>query len=281
MYDVVIVGNGPAGISCALTARRRNLKTAILSNSIKSNLLWKTDQIDNYPGMPMVSGAAMLESFEKQALDMGVEIKTGLVRQIMKNEDIFMLLQGDDIIEAKSVVLCLGVAKPKYIEGESMLIGNGVSYCATCDAMFYKNKSIAVISENEDGVEEANFLKDIVGSINYFVIKKHDMSELNKDIKILDKKVIKISKESSLVKLEFNDGFKEYDGVFVFRSAVSIENLIFGLETSGAYINTDKNMATNIDGLYAAGDCTGQPLQIAKAVGEGNIAALSVAKYLK
>ncbi|NMD37305.1 MAG: FAD-dependent oxidoreductase, partial [Christensenellaceae bacterium] len=178
MYDVVIVGNGPAGISCALTARRRNLKTAILSNSIKSNLLWKTDQIDNYPGMPMVSGVEMLETFEKQALDMSVEIKTGLVRQIIKNEDIFMLLQGDDIIESKAVVLCLGIAKPKYFDGESELIGNGISYCATCDAMFYKGKNIAVISENEDGVEEANFLNNVVGSIDYFSIKKHDLKEI-------------------------------------------------------------------------------------------------------
>ncbi|NMD37445.1 MAG: FAD-dependent oxidoreductase [Christensenellaceae bacterium] len=97
----------------------------------------------------------------------------------------------------------------------------------------------------------------------------------------MDKKINKISKNDNLIKLHFENDTKEYDGVFIFRSAISIENLIFGLESSGAYINVDKNMATNIEGLYAAGDCTGQPLQIAKAVGEGNIAALSVAKYLK
>lgn len=276
MYDLAIIGLGPAGISCAITAKQRNLNVIILGQSINTNPLWKTT-ITNYPGFEKIEGKDLLNRLQDQVINAEIEIKKGLVRQVIKDEN-FMILQGDNIIEAKSVAICVGISRPKSLDGEDELLGDGISYCATCDAMFYKNKNIAVLSEFEGGVEEANFLNNVVGSVEYFPLKKHDYSELDKKIKVKEIKVSNISKNNNqlLINQEHN-----YDGVFIFRSSVSISSLIENLEMKNNYIVVDRQMKTNIDGLFAAGDCTGLPLQLPKAVGEGNIAALSIASYLR
>lgn len=276
MYDVAIVGSGPAGYSAAITARMRNASCVVIAPGEQSGWLYKAHQVLNYPGLPGTSGKLLLDTFGRQAIDLGATLSFGLVRQILYNSGLFMLLVDNNIIEAKTVILAMGAKRPKLLEGEESLVGNGVSYCATCDGMFYRNKAIAVIGMAEQGVHEANFLMTLTGSLNYYPLAKHDMSALDGRIRVMDETPNALKKADGMVYV--NDS--PYDGVFIIRPAVALSQLLPNLAVEGPFIPVNRLMETNLPGVYAAGDCTGQPLQVAKAVGEGNIAAISACEYI-
>lgn len=280
MYDIAIVGRGPAGLSCAMTARMRGLETLIVGPAHNASWLARTEEIDNYPGLPKVSGAKLLEIFTEQALSMGAETRDGLVRQILPTDQGFMLLIDSEIAEARTVLLAMGAARPKLLPGEEELLGSGVSYCATCDGMLYRGKKLAVLSASEEGAEETLFLEKLAGGIDYYALKKHPTDALPKTVGIMPETPRALSRTDKGICLEADGQTRCYDGVFIFRSAVSLGMLLPDLTTDGSFIPVDRGMHTNLDGVYAAGDCTGKPLQVAKAVGEGNVAAISAAEYL-
>ena len=139
-YDLLIIGAGPAAWSCAMTARQRGLTTAVACAQSATSWLQRAERIDNYPGLPQISGKELLSRFRAQAADMGVVIIEQLARQIMPSGDIYMTLVGNDIIESRAIVLAMGAARPKLLPGEEELLGRGVSWCGTCDGMFYRGK---------------------------------------------------------------------------------------------------------------------------------------------
>lgn len=280
MTDIAIIGKGPAGWSCAMTARMRGLSATVIAPEKDSGWLSTAERIDNYPGLPQISGRAMLDCFREQALAMGAEERNGLVRQIMPLNDRFMLLVENDILEAGSVVLAMGAARPTLLPGEQELLGQGVSYCATCDGMFYRGKRIAVMSATEQGVEETHFLAGLAGALDYYCLKAHNTDALPEAVTLRSGKPVAISRSEEGLVLTTDQGSCSYDGIFVFRAAMPLGMLLADLDTEGSFIPVDREMKTNIPGVFAAGDCTGQPLQIAKAVGEGNIAAISAAAFL-
>ena len=280
MTDIAIIGKGPAGWSCAMTARMRGLTATVIAPRNDTGWLRTAERIDNYPGMPQISGKAMLDCFREQALAMGAEELHGLVRQIMPMKDRFMLLVENDVMEAGAVVLAMGAARPKLLPGEEENLGRGVSYCATCDGMFYRGKRIAVLSGAAQGVEESRFLAGLVGSMDYYSLKPHDLEELPSLAVRRDAKPTAITRKEDTLVLCTDQGEESYDGIFIFRAAMPLNMLLAQLETEGSFIPVDRGMQTNVPGVFAAGDCTGQPLQIAKAVGEGNIAAISAAAFL-
>lgn len=280
MYDIAIVGGGPAAWSAAITGRMRNLKVSVLMSPDGDSWLHRTERIENYPGMPMISGKEMLSVFEAQGKDLGAEVIKGTVRQIMPMGESFMLLCGNEVIDAKTVILAMGAARPKTLPGEDELVGQGISYCGTCDGMFYREKEVIVLSSGSQGVEEANFLAGLASKVDYYSLKKHTTEELNGDIIVHEEKPLAIEKTEGKIQLITKSESILADGLFIFRPAVALGQLIPGLETTGAFIKVDRRMETKLPGVYAAGDCTGQPLQIAKAVGEGNIAAISAAEYM-
>lgn len=281
MYDIAIIGKGPAGWSCAMTARMRGLSALVVAPRTDDGWLKRAERIDNYPGLPAVSGSSLLSSFANQALAMGAVEREGLVRQIMPNGEAFMLLVENDVIEAKTVVLAMGAARPKLLSGEEELIGRGVSYCATCDGMLYRGKNVAVLSSGAQGVSEARFLSTLAGKVDYYSLKPHDAGELPEIVTIMKDKPVSLGSEGAGVTLKTDAGDRVYDGVFIFRAAMPLNMLLAQLETSGSFIPVDRRMATNVPGVFAAGDCTGQPLQVAKAVGEGNVAAISAAEHIQ
>ncbi len=280
MLDIAIIGKGPAGWSCAMTARMRGLSATVIAPQNDTGWLRTAERIDNYPGMPQISGKAMLDCFREQALAMGAEEKHGLVRQIMPMKDRFMLLVENDVMEAGAVVLAMGAARPKLLPGEEENLGRGISYCATCDGMFYRGKRIAVLSASLQGVEESRFLAGLVGSMDYYSLKPHNLEELPALANRKDTKPLSVSRDENGLVLTTDQGEEGYDGIFIFRAAMPLNMLLADLKTEGSFIPVDREMQTNVPGVFAAGDCTGQPLQIAKAVGEGNIAAISAAAYL-
>jgi len=280
MTDIAIVGKGPAGWSCAMTARMRGLQAVVIAPQNDTGLLRSAERIDNYPGMPQVSGGAILDTFREQALALGADERHGLVRQIMPLGESFMLLVENDVLEAKAVVLAMGAARPVLLPGEEEQLGRGVSYCATCDGMFYRGKRIAVLSASLQGVEETHFLAGLASEVDYYCLKRHQTDGLDANVTLMDEKSVSIGRDDAGVTLTTNQATHCYDGIFIFRAAVPLNMLLADLKTEGSYIPVDRQMRTNLPGVFAAGDCTGKPLQVPKAVGEGNVAAISAAEWI-
>lgn len=280
MTDIAIVGKGPAGWSCAMTARMRGLQAVVIAPQNDTGLLRSAERIDNYPGMPQVSGEAILDTFREQALALGAEERHGLVRQIMPLGESFMLLVENDVLEAKAVVLAMGAARPVLLPGEEEQLGRGVSYCATCDGMFYRGKRIAVLSASLQGVEETHFLAGLAASVDYYSLKRHQTDGLDSNVTLLNEKPVSIGRDDAGVTLTTDQATHCYDGIFIFRAAMPLNMLLADLKTEGSYIPVDRQMRTNLPGVFAAGDCTGKPLQVPKAVGEGNVAAISAAEWI-
>lgn len=280
MTDVAIVGKGPAGWSCAMTARMRGLNVVVIAPQNDNCLLKKAERVDNYPGMPLVSGQKLLDLFREQAIELGAEERFGLVRQIMPLGESFMLLVENEVVEAKSVVLAMGAARPKLLPGEEELVGQGISYCATCDGMFYRGKKIAVLSSSDQGAEETGFLTGLAEYVDYYMLKRHQIDKLDSKAVVINEKPISVSRTDAGIVVATEQTSRSYDGVFVFRTALPLNMLMAELKTEGSYIPVDRQRRTNIPGVFAAGDCTGKPLQVPKAVGEGNIAAISAAEWI-
>ena len=281
MVDIAIIGKGPAGWSCGMTARMRGLTAVVIAPLNDSGLLRSAERIDNYPGMPSISGERMLDGFRSQALELGVEERNGLVRQIMPNgDDGFMLLVENDVLEAKTIVLAMGAARPVLLPGEEEQLGRGVSYCATCDGMFYRGKRIAVLSASVQGVEETAFLSSLAAHVDYYQLKKHAADGMADNVSIIPEKPVSIGRDDAGLTLTTDQAAHCYDGIFIFRQAMPLGMLLADLKTEGSFIPVDRGMRTNIPGVFAAGDCTGKPLQVPKAVGEGNIAAISAAEFI-
>lgn len=271
---VLIIGAGPAGVSAALTLRMRNIEATILHTG--KTALGKAHRVDNYPGLPQLSGKEMEEIFRRQCEDAGVKYHMGLARMIQKTRKGFMVLAGEEILKADAVLLCTGIGRLSLIEGEEALVGQGVSYCATCDGMLYRGGSVAVIAQDASFAEDVHFLQDIC-QVDYYQERKHEspagvMACEGRPVRLAateDHKVLLVTKESE----------KIYDCVFILRPAVALSQLLPSLKTAGSAILVDEHMRTNIPGVFAAGDVTGEPYQMARAVGQGNVAALAIASY--
>lgn len=278
--DMLIIGSGPAAWSCAITARQRDLSVVVAAAVSETSWLQRAEQIDNYPGLPGVSGRELLRVFRQQAVDAGVRVADALARQVSPAGKLYMTLCGNDIIESRSVVLAMGASRPKMLPGESELLGQGVSWCGTCDGMFFRGKKVAVLSAWRGGVEEAEFLHGLCSQVDYYTMAGHALPA-DPPFALREGKPVELKRAQGGIEVVTDLGGERYDGVFIFRPAVAPDALLPGLHTEGAFIQVDRRMATNLPRVYACGDCTGQPLQIAKAVGEGNVAAISAAEDLQ
>ena len=276
MYDIAVIGAGPAGYSAAINARKREKSVIVLGQN--TGWLSRAESIENYPGMPGVSGQQMLSVMAEQAKNMGAELRAGVVHQVINMGESFALSLGADFVEAKKVILATGAKQPRLLPGEERLLGRGVSYCGTCDGMLYRGRNVAVIGEGAEAVSEANFLMSLCQSVTYF--GKAD-DALDARIQVRQEKVSEIIGDMRAQGLVVGGEEMPFDGVFIFREAMALSSLMPGLEMDGAFIRVDRQMRTSLPGVFAAGDCTGLPLQVAKAVGEGCIAALCACQEMK
>ncbi len=270
VVDIIIIGAGPAGLSAAVNALARGKTVRIFSNG--ENYLSKAEQVDNYLGFYNVSGKELMDTFREHAQAMGIKTESGKVVNILPLGDTFMVNINGEIAETKKVILAMGISKIKELPGESKLLGSGISYCATCDGMLYRGKNAIVWDQSKDAWEEANFLQSIGVNVT-FVSKKPRPENLGDDIKYINDTVKEVIGENTVESVKTGNEIINIDAVFMLRDAVAPTALVDGLELDGNFISVNKNMETNIPGLYAAGDITGKPLQLSKAVSEGLIAA--------
>lgn len=277
LVDIIIIGAGPAGLSAAVNALTRGKTVRIFSN--RENYLSKAERVDNHLGFYHVSGKELMDKFKEHAEAMGIKIEGGKVVNILPLGDSFMVNINGEIAETKKVLLAMGMSKVKELPGEAKLLGNGVSYCATCDGMLYRGKNVVVWDQSDDAWEEANFLQSIGVNVT-FISKKHKQENLSNDVKFINGNVTEIIGDTSVEAVNTGKEIIKTDAVFMLRDAVAPTALIDGLELKGNFINVDRNMETNIKGVYAAGDITGKPLQLSKAVSEGLIAAQHAALQL-
>lgn len=280
MYDVAIIGGGPAALSAGINCRQRNKSVCVFGRELDSSLLFAAEKVNNYLGMLDLSGEEMLNQFYSHAMKSGVEFQACKVTQILNVGESYMINADNNFIEAKVVILTTGLSKSRGIPGEMEYLGKGVSYCATCDGMLYRNKKVIVVSENEEGEAEANFLADVCKEVLYLPLYA-PVSHLKESVIVLSEKPKAVFGEDGKVSgLETTASTLNCDGIFFAKNTMPPESLLFGLETDGRNIVVNRNMETNLPRVYAAGDCTGAPYQVAKAVGEGLIAALAAATAL-
>ena len=265
MYDLIVVGGGAAGTSAALTARNRGKTVAVVANPVETSSMYKAERMDNFPGMPSVSGQEMAAAFRTQLEESGAEIIAGRALSVVPMGGSFGVAVGSDFYECRAVILAPGITREKLYPGEAEYLGRGVSYCATCDGMLYRGKTVALIGGSEEARHDAEFLRGIGCNVLHF--KENLRYEIRGGMKA--DTLIAGSEEHPV------------DGVFIIKDSISVSKLIDGLEYENGAIVTKRDMSTSIPGVFACGDCTGKPYQLAKAAGEGNIAALSACEYVK
>jgi len=278
ILDIAIIGCGPAGLSAAINAKIRNKRVQVFGAEVCSPKLESAPWVENYLGLPL-SGPELGQRYLKHFTDMGLTILRNRVDTIVSTGSGFMLAAKGDIFEARSLILATGISQTSYLPGERDFVGLGVSYCGTCDGPLYRGKVVAVVGYTSEAVEEANFLASIATKV-YFIPQNIHFEHLHADIEVVRGKPIGVLGENSLTKLALRDRELAVDGVFIFRDVTPVEQLLTDLAISQGAIEVDRQMATNIPGVFAAGDCTGRPFQLAKAVGEGAVAGLSAASFL-
>ncbi len=280
VYDTAIVGSGPAALSAALTLKLHNKSIIWFGSRKLSPKVEASERIANYPGVPMVTGPELNRLFGEQIAGAGLEITECQVTNIVQTRRGFMLQGGNEIYDARTVLLCTGAVSPKGFPGEAELLGRGVSYCATCDGFLYQGKTIAVYCGAREFEHEAEYLSEIAGMVYLFT--PYPDCGIRRDNVVLNPGVIRaVLGESAAKGVELMDGsVLDTDGVFVIRPSIAPGRLLRGLKIDGADIVVNRKMETSRPGCYAAGDCTGRPYQLTKAVGEGNVAAHSIVEYL-
>lgn len=276
-HEVIVLGGGPAGLSAAVAARCRGKTAVVIGNRWQSGSLAKAERIDNYIGLPAHSGYELMREFREHAEAAGVEFADGRAVSLMAWNG-FTVTVGSELIQGGALILAPGVVREAKFPGEREYLGRGVSYCATCDGMLYRGKDVVVVGRMPDAPAEANYLQSIGCRVTFTAPKRPD--GLDESIPFVAAEHIEIRGGQTVDAVSLDGLELPCAAVFVLRPSLAPTDLLPGLETEGGYIKVDRAMRTNIDGIFACGDCTGAPLQVAKAVGEGHVAGLSACEYL-
>jgi len=281
MKNVIIIGSGPAGISASLYTIRAGFKTTVISKT--SGSLYKAHKIENYYGFSEISGRELYEKGIEGAKRLGVEfIDDEAVGLGFSDKFTVKTVNGEH--SADAVIIATGTKreKPQISDIESYE-GKGVSYCAVCDAFFHRGKDVCVLGNKSYALSEANELINVVNSVT--ILTNGENCEFSSErFKIIDKKIEALKGDGLLEKVEFSDGSEiATSGLFVAIGTAGGTDLAkkMGIATEGNKIITDENGMTNIPGIFAAGDCTGGTLQIAKAVYDGMKAGLGTINFLR
>lgn len=277
MYDIAIIGGGPAGISAAINAKILNKNFIFFGSASKK--VSCAENIQNYLGFCDISGSELQERFEEHLERLNIRRTDKIVTGIYDTGGKFTIVCGNEDFEAKSAILCLGVESKNAVSGEEKFLGRGVSYCATCDGNLYNGKTIAIYATDKRFEDEIKYLCSLAKKA--FVIPLYrDFGSFGENAEIVLKKPVAFEGDARLKRVKFADGEIAVDGAFVLRPSTPPATLLRGLKIEDGHVTVDKKQQTSVNGIFAAGDCTGRPYQYAKAVGEGNVAVHSAVEFL-
>lgn len=300
MYDTMIIGAGPAGMTAALYAARSNLKVALLERGIYGGQMNNTAEIENYPGYARISGPELAEKMFEPLENLGVEHLFGQVEKIEDHGDYKKIITEDEVLETKTVILASGANHRHLgVPGEEEYNSRGVSYCAVCDGAFFRDEDLLVVGGGDSAVEEAIFLTRFAKSVT--IVHRRDQLRAQKLLQerafanekisfIWDSVVKEIKGDDRRVTSVVFENVKtgqisesDFGGVFVYVGLDPVSDFVkdLGICDEAGWIVTDQHMKTAIDGIYAIGDVRQKDLrQITTAVGDGAVAGQEVYKYI-
>ncbi len=290
MYDVIIIGKGPAGLSSALYLGRAGYKTLVIG---MESALEKTKKIDNFLGIESFSGVDYIRNAEEQVKKVGVEIEVGKVLKVSEieneNERKFSVVTETNEYESKSLIIAIGSKKSKNeVKSEEKYLGKGVSYCVACDGFFYRNKTVGVLGHTEHVVLKALELKDYTPNVTIFtngneLIVNDRYNDNLKEFKIEMNKIEDIYGDERLKYLVLDGGKKiDLDGLFIANETPDVTDFAsyLGIYVKDGKIVVDENSKTNMEGVFACGDIVNSFMQLSTAIGGGANASKSCIKYL-
>lgn len=300
VYDTIVIGSGPAGLTAAIYAGRREMKTLVIGQLLGGQLVWASE-IENYPGFKSITAHELTQKMQEQVLSIGIEIKTAEIKKIEKAEnDEYVITNGKDTYRAKTIIIAIGLVPRRLaVKGEEELTGRGVSYCANCDGPFFKNKTVAVIGGGNAALDAADVMSKIAAKVYLihrlktcegFEILFHEIKNRPNVELLLDSQVQEIvgaNKVEELVVSNNETNAKQnikIDGVFIEVGRIAHTDLVADLleRDERNQIIVDAKACTSAPGIFAAGDVTNVPFkQITIACGQGTIAALSAYEYLQ
>ena len=280
VYDCAVIGTGPAGLSAALNLKIHQKNVLWLGDGNICARVEKAEKVMNYPGLPAVSGPELACAFRRQAEEMGLTVTDRMVNSVLPTGGRYALMAGSEFYEAKTLLLATGAAQVNCIPGEQTLLGRGVSYCATCDGMLYRGKTVAIVITSPRFEHEANYLAGLADKVLLFAQYKDCGVDLT-NVTVMGSVLAAIEGEQRVEAVRCFDGaVYPVDGVFCLRGSIEPATLLPGLALEEGHITVDRGQRTNLPGVFAAGDCTGRPYQYTKAVGEGNVAAHGIVEHL-
>ncbi len=280
IYDLAVLGCGPAGLSAAVNASIRNKTVIVIGSDYCSPPLHKAQKIDNYLGFPGISGADLLEKFMDHFRTTGIELISSKAQVINEMEGAYSILVQEEVIQARSIVISIGIPYRPTFPNEEEFLGKGFGYCATCDGPLYKGNDVIIVAHSDEGETEANFMAEICNKVYYVPLYKNP-GKLDAKIEVITNKPVELITSQFVEGIRMKDGTEiKADGVFVLGGETAPDRLIPGLEIEENHIKVNRQQETNLAGVFAAGDCTGQPYQVAKSVGEGLVAGLNASKYV-
>lgn len=300
MYDVIIIGAGPAGLTAGIYAARGGLKTAIVEVAMPGGQAASTEKIENYPGFPNgIGGYELMNAFHQQATAFNCEFIFEGVKELRLQGTTKQIITDSQTLEAKTVIIAAGSKpRPLGVNGEDMFHGRGVSYCATCDGAFFRNKKVVVVGGGDAALEEGTYLTKFADEVTIVhrragfraaqiaVNRAKDNPKIRLELHTVVEEILGSDKVEGVRLKNVQTGETKdmaADGVFIYVGTEPNAQFKHGeLEVDErGYIRTNELLATNIPGVYAAGDIRTTPLrQVATAVGDGALAAVEVEKYL-
>ena len=296
--DAIIIGSGPAGLTAALYLGRAGQKCIVLEKDFVGGYTAKIAHIENYPGYETINGMDLTQIMAKQAEKFGATIVYPVeVVDMELNGEIKRVRTREELYEAHAVIIAIGVARKKLeVPGAKEFLGKGVSYCATCDGNFFKGRKVAVVGADDEAAEEALHLADLAEKVTIVPHKQLDVvtAVMNRLKSKPNIEILPVSKIHSVVGDELVTGLKitcdgsetvlPLEGVFIAMGSTPISQLIMkagGLADDRGCLIVDKHQRMNLDGVFAAGDCTCGGMQIVAAAGEGSVAGMRSASYIR
>ena len=278
-FDIAIIGCGPAALSAAVNAKNKNRDIVVLGSELCSPPMHKAPMINNYLGFPSITGEELRQSFLGHASLMGVNIIKSKAENVFPDENGYIVMSGEEMLRAKTVILCIGTPYRQTLKNEADFLGKGLGYCATCDGPLYKGKDVAIVGYSAEAEPEANYLAEICNKVYYLPLYKED-PQVRSEVEVIRERPVSVEGDTTVKTLTTKTQQLTVHGVFVVGAEIAPDRLVPGLELAENFIKVNSQMETNLPGIFAAGDCTGPPYQLSKAAGQGQIAGLNATKLV-